>query len=224
MSRSVTFLIAMPLGPDVPPWQMRWARRPGITPPDTFGSLSIATERWSEPGCGYTLESSRPHSPPVRPATVLGKHKVVCLFGPRTTIIHAFFVHSSLNLAQCVSVRVDTPLDGAQCWHARSSTERTHLLQHRSRHTPPRASYSQGARAGAMAPHPTPSQHGGSCERQPPAASSMLPHSPVLVRSVLQARSLTPLLPVSYQYAECDLEPPHSPHLLKLASHSRLQR
>ena len=106
------------------------------------------SERWSEPGCGYTLESSRPHSPPVRPATVLGKHKVVCLFGPRTTIIHAFFVHSSLNLAQCVSVRVDTPLDGAQCWHARSSTERTHLLQHRSRHTPPRASYSQGARAG----------------------------------------------------------------------------
>ena len=129
-------------------------------------------ERWSEPGCGYTLESSRPHSPPVRPATVLGKHKVVCLFGPRTTIIHAFFVHSSLNVAQCVSVRVDTPLDGAQCWHARSSTERTHLLQHRSRHTPPRASYSQGARAGAMAPHPTPSQHGGSCERQPPARRS----------------------------------------------------
>ena len=33
----------MLLGSDVPPWQMRWARRPGITPPDTFGSLSIAT-------------------------------------------------------------------------------------------------------------------------------------------------------------------------------------
>ena len=40
---SVTFTIAMLLGPDVPPWQMRWARRPGITPPDTFGNLRIVT-------------------------------------------------------------------------------------------------------------------------------------------------------------------------------------
>ena len=37
--------IAMLLGPDVPPWQMRWARRPGIAPPDTFGALSIATPK-----------------------------------------------------------------------------------------------------------------------------------------------------------------------------------
>ena len=42
--------IAMLLGPDVPPWQMRWARRPGIAPPDTFGALSICLLVWFLPG------------------------------------------------------------------------------------------------------------------------------------------------------------------------------
>ena len=52
----------MPLGPDVPPWQMRWARRPGITPPDTFGSLSIATPMVAPvpPGASDMIHNTQP--------------------------------------------------------------------------------------------------------------------------------------------------------------------
>ena len=52
----------MLLGPDVPPWQMRWARRPGITPPDTFGSLSIATPMVAPvpPGASDMIRNTQP--------------------------------------------------------------------------------------------------------------------------------------------------------------------
>jgi hypothetical protein len=53
--------IAMLLGPDVPPWQMRWARRPGIAPPNTFGALSIATPTHHlGTSCGFQPPAANP--------------------------------------------------------------------------------------------------------------------------------------------------------------------
>ena len=60
----------MLLGPDVPPWQMRWARSPGIAPPDTVRALSTAIPMVAPVPTGAS-DNSRNTQPAQKPLQAL---------------------------------------------------------------------------------------------------------------------------------------------------------